>query len=113
MKKEIYATVDPTFQYPNMNPADLVQSLGLLPGWVEEAMRGDVNVQDYLDDAYGFGLYEMTGGAVESDGTYTFPGDPDLAPIALMEDGVTQVYFYPHAIIAILHNGTTFVTRMD
>lgn len=107
--------LDPTGHYGehNVNPEYLVPMLGLLPQFLAESDPAD-DAREAFDKAYGFGLYEMTGGNVDKNsGIFTYPEDPDMYPIAECIRGDEIIYFYESAIVAIVSKTSTFVTRMD
>lgn len=104
-----------TAHYDNLPQEHLVESLGVLPYWVREShILGVDCMKSYLNDRYGYGLYEYKG-KVKEDGTYQseFEEDEDLHFIARMRTQLGMVYFYPYAMVAIPTDDGHFVTRMD
>ena len=97
-------------------PDAIEQDLGLLPGWVMEynLFSPEGTLKDYLDQRYGFGLYDLEGEVLE-DGTYRSPyeEDEDLQWIGKVQSKLGDVYFYPYAITAIPTDDGYFLTRMD
>lgn len=94
----------------------LVESLGVLPYWVTEAVLfQEDNIEEYLERRYGYPLHKFNG-TVADDGTYSseYEEDPDMPYVGKMQTHKGTVYFYPYAMVAIPANdGTHFVTRMD
>ena len=107
--------IDPLNKYSETRQDHIIESLGLIPQFVNNPMYVDKSLKETLDLSYGFGLHKMYGGKVEEDGRFTYPEDPDLYPLAKMIRGNEYLYQYPHAIIAIWCADTEsyFVTRMD
>lgn len=74
-------------------------------------MEGTIKV---MGDLYGFPMVEMKGGTVQVDGSYAYPGDDDMKPVAtaIIEHGT--VYLYPYAMISFrLFDGSFQTYRMD
>ena len=116
---EMTNTFDPLKKYKGQ---PLREAMGLIPYFIiEAATRGPTGareVLDYMNEAYGFGGPEMTGGTIEEDGTYTYPEDPDLYPYAKFnlsgpEGSIADVFVYPYAIVAVRDDKETLLTRMD
>ena len=114
---------DPLDKYPSATQKEISDACGLLPYWVCEwaSLTSGIPeftkpLKQYLDERYGFGLYEFEKSSIDGPGVYHYPGDPDLYPlieISLDEHGT--FYQYPHAIAAIPLGGEDgfFITRMD
>lgn len=94
---------------------ELSGMLGFLPIWVADGGIRGLDAQEALTRAYPFPTYEMDG-EITDDGTYLYPEDPPLRPLATMrrsDEGET-IYFYPHAMVGVVKaNGDQWVTRMD
>ena len=117
---ELRSELDPTKSFTNAPIERLVQAMGILPNWVAEALEaGCADIEALtasLADSYGFGeLHNLKGGEVAKDGTYQYPQDPPLRPLAKIETADLAIYFYPHAMLSIVEkkSGDAFVTRMD
>lgn len=113
MKSNLYVNTE---HYKDINKDYVLEWLGMLPVWVAEYnLYGGDSLKDYLDKAYGYGLYEFEGTTITDDGVYKANNDedPDLQHIASMETDKGTVYFYPYAITAIPTDNGYFVTRMD
>jgi len=113
MKSNLYIN---TKHYKDIDKESVLEWLGALPVWVAEYnLYGGDSLKDYLDKAYGFGLYEFKGTTITEDGVYKpkHKEDQDLQFIAMMETDKGKVYFYPYAITAIPTDDGYFVTRMD
>lgn len=113
MRSNLYINTE---HYKDIDKDYVREWLGALPIWVAEYnLYGGDSVKDYLDKAYGFGLYEYEGTNITEDGVYQskHDEDPDLHFIAKMDTDEGTVYFYPYAITAIPTKDGYFVTRMD
>lgn len=113
--------VDPTGHFKGVEEARLLQACGLIPGWIMDWTLNhstDLPLRDYLDQTYGFGLYDMGPKAsIDADGVYRYPGDSDLYPLISFSTPIGKLYMYQYAIVAIPveKDGVTdtFITRMD
>lgn len=102
---------DPLDKFPNVPQARLVEACGILPHFV---LTDDAPIRANLEHCYQFGIHESSGGSIDPDGMYHFPGDPDLAPMAVIRKGEERMFIYRSAIVAILgDDGSCFVTRCD
>lgn len=70
-------------------------------------------LEQHLACCYGFPMLKMSGGSVATDGTYSYPEDPDLKPLAKVEFEEVTFYQYNYGIVAIVTGESTFITRMD
>ncbi len=104
-------TIDPTNSFTDVDPQRLIEACGLIPYWVD--VTDERSFRQQVDDNYGFGLYEMSGGTVDGEGVYRYPEDPDLLPYLKWERDGEVAYMYSHAIMAFVKDGVTFVTRVD
>jgi hypothetical protein len=113
-----HADIDPTGYHTakGATPDNLVEACGLLLGWALYATKNGLPIREHMESSYGFPLYQMEGGVVDTmSGAYTYPEDPTLMPI-LTCTGVNgeKVHVYQYAIVAfIAEDGSTFITRMD
>lgn len=113
---EIYTRsfVDPLDKFHHMTDNEIYQTLGALPYWVINEQYMEIPLKEALDKQYGFGLYKSTGQTIEKDGTYKFPGDPNLYPLIKIERKDEIFYQYLYGMVVFVNkDGTTFVTRMD
>lgn len=117
MAKQYELKIDPTGGFEGADDDRILEACGFIPIWVADWLQNhqdDLSLKDYLDQTYGFGLYPMgEKGWIDDDGTYHYPGDPDLPPYISIETPVGLLYQYSHGIVAIPHEGELFVTRMD
>jgi hypothetical protein len=93
-----------------------LDQLGLIPYFVAKhrAEANHPSTKVAMDRYYGYGLYEIDGGSIGDDGTYSFPEDADLKPLAAYKVPEGTMYQYQYAIVAIPEaEGGYFVTRMD
>ena len=105
-----------TKAFPDADPGMLQEMLGILPYWVREynLLGEGMDIVEFMTERYGFGSLYHFKGDVQSDGTYSYPEDPDLPYVAKMSTPNGNVYFYERAMLALpLPNGEYFVTRMD
>jgi len=112
--------LDPTKSFTNAPVKRLVEAMGILPSWVAgglEAGCADIEALTVsLANSYGFGkLHNFKGGEVAENGTYQYPEDPPMPPLAKIESADLSIYFYQHAMLSIVEkdSGGAFVTRMD
>ena len=123
-KQGVEISIDPQDHFPQL-PSELFTWCGLCPPWFidwsltnqQEGWDNADPLKDYMDLAYGFGLYEMTGGTIDPETLlHSYPEDPDLYPLLVMgNNGVQQYIQYEHAIIALRDKEIDpwFITRMD
>lgn len=104
-------TIDPNNKFPGVSGIALINACGLIPMWVE-SVDEDQSIKDSVIAAYQFPTYKFEG-EVLADGTYRYPGDPDLHPIVSWTRGDETVFMYQHAIIAFITGDDVFITRMD
>ena len=91
--------------------------VGLLPYWVNEYADLSNHPRTFIKgvlDSYGFPSPPMTGGEVDAEtGTFSYPGDPDMSPIAVSRlEGMT-VYYYHYAMISFVTKNFTEMYRLD
>ena len=105
--------LDPLEQFTDVEPQRLIDAMGVLPAWVDPADPRPARLQ--FETKYRFGVTEIPGVEVMPDGTWSYPGDPVLHPIAKIERAHEIVYFYRGAFVAIVQksDGASFATRMD
>lgn len=107
------AFIDPLDKY-NAPDEQLLEACGLLPYWVVDDRYMDLPLKEALDKQYQFGLYEITGGKVDSLGIYKYPEDPELYPILVIVRKDETFFQYPYGMVAIVQeDGSSFVCRMD
>ena len=87
---------------------DLTMVCGIIPSFISfEAV-------DFVEEAvqrYGFGRNESH--ATVKDGVLSYPGDPDLYPVACTTTTNRSVYIYEYGLVAFIEGETTVVLRMD
>jgi hypothetical protein len=108
--------IDPTGSFKDCDPNKLVEACGLLPIWAIQADFYEGGFKEALTTLYAFYTgVDMEGGIIKTDGTYCYPGDPDLKPLLSMQiprvSGIC--YFYQYGIVAVVTDSETWVTRMD
>lgn len=96
-----------------LHPRATQEMLGAIPFWLDEA--NPATAKDQLNAAYHFGGWiEVPGFTLNDDDSLSYPGDPDLKPIAEAMVHEEKVYMYQYSIIAVVRQNRTFnVTRMD
>ena len=102
---------DPLGKYPGIPKARLADACGLLPHFV---LTDDAPILANLEACYQFGIHENQRAMIDPDGMYHYPGDPDMAPFAVVRKGTERMFIYPNGVVAILgDDGSAFVTRLD
>lgn len=104
--------VDPADSHKT-DPRYLFEMCGYLPQWALNPNMYDMPVKDVFNKMYPFGLFEINGATIGDNGKMSYPGDPDLYPFVEIDRFNEKVYIYQSAIVAIVSDKTTFVTRMD
>lgn len=107
--------IDPTSGFDPSKKDEILQSLGLIPTFINNRNVPDYGFKTAFEKEYSFGIHEIEGGNVDENGTFSYPGDPKLQPLAVYRSSKESCYQYLYGIIAIVNNSTgdTFVTRMD
>lgn len=109
--------LDPAGQYTETPLLVIIESLGFIPGWVDEWERrpdAPISLLDYLVLCYRFGRHDMPAGSKLDDyGTYSYPGDPDLFPLAEIITRAGKLWLYEYSIVAIPTDDGHVVVRMD
>ena len=106
-------TLDPTGHYTfkmGVSRPRIINSLGFILHWIANEER---SFQEQVTESYGFPVFEMKGGTVDSDGKYSYPEDPVLAPLCKWERDGEVAYMYEYAIMAFIKDGKTFMTRVN
>jgi hypothetical protein len=108
--------VDPLNAY-KASDKDLIRALGMLPRWASMAKQFGNSMQQALIECYAYYTGPFEGASISENGEWQYPGDPDLAPVMVMEhQDIPEIcYFYPSAWVAV-HNtktGETWSCRMD
>ena len=103
--------LDPNRHFHNVDRDRLMEVMGILPVWAAEPGP----TKECFERNYQFGVHEMKGGEVDTNGNYLYPDDPPLRPVAKMSKDDEVIYFYQHAMVAITYSDGSdpFVTRMD
>ena len=103
--------------YPDYSPTALMESLGILPMWVAQAIETGVPVGDLArfvnEEMYQSGSAPMQGGTVDAKGVYNYPEDPPMPPILTINHPGISVYFYEHAMVTFQTPDSTVTYRMD
>lgn len=96
--------------HPEMTP----DHLGLLPYMLDA--DSPISARDQFDANYqhGGGWRAFRGHTLNADNTLSYPGDPDLIPVARTRLRDELIIVYDHAWVAILQPDRSFeVCRMD
>ncbi len=106
-------TTDPHNKYPKRSPQHLTEMCGLLWAWIVHNTHE--SMKDRLITSYPFYSGEMTGGALNLEGVYTYPGDPDLYPLMMFETHTEVCFVFEYGIVGVVNrtDGCTWVARMD
>jgi hypothetical protein len=105
-------TLDPTGKYSSIPVDRLVDVCGVLLAWAWDAVVAEDPSQT-MQDFYVYGCHEIKGCKVDAHGNYKYPGDPLMHPVASVAYENAAVYVYEYAIVAVVVNGVSFVTRMN
>lgn len=114
--KSVIVKLDPTGAYQGVAQENIIRALGILPQWAAEAMQegAEGGFKDALINNYPFYMGDMTGGTMTEEGIYSYPNDPDLAPLASMAGDGETCFFYEHAIVAVrTDKGNVWMSRFD
>jgi hypothetical protein len=114
-------TLDPNGKFPGVPKEHMQEFAGLIPRIVADAVLagacGAREVYDAMVLAYGYGDYSsINWGTISEDGTYVSSEeeDPDLDPVVMWELPCgTKVRLYNHAIVSVVDDEETIITRMD
>ena len=104
----VSVVIDPNNVYPDHRASVIFESLGLIPHFFMSAAT-EYDILDAMCQEYGFGRHEFNGFSIAEDGTLSYPGDPDLHPLAKFTRDDDVVYQYNYGIINV--NG--IIVRMD
>jgi hypothetical protein len=88
--------------------------IGPLPMWLDEADPRPAREQ--LDEHYqhGGGWQPFEGFKLQRNHRIKYPGDPAMAPLAMMKFRDELIVWYPHAWVMILQkDGSHEICRMD
>ena len=89
---------------------------GIVPHWIkahQDLAEMSELVEEVLEE-YGFPISEMKGGTLYPDGTYDYPGDPDLKPNLVITVTAGRIYSYDYGMFAFFDNyGGTKMYRLD
>ncbi|RLI66795.1 MAG: hypothetical protein DRO67_00030 [Candidatus Asgardarchaeum californiense] len=102
--------VDPIGKYPHVSAQTLINSIGIIPTFLNPEAE---NVIEEAVGSYGFSMGPMTGGTIEKDGTYKYPGDPDLYPLTRCVVKDVIVFIYPYGMTAFVDGDKTVMYRFD
>ena len=110
----IMATIDPLDKFNHYSQSEIYNNLGTLLSWVLNGNYCKKPLKEALNDQYGFGLFEMTGGTITKDGVHQYPEDQDLYPLIKIKRLNETFYQYLYAIVAIVQEDrSSFIIRMD
>jgi len=111
---EVKWILDPLKKFQHVSPEELVNHLGLIPDFI---INDPETVEQTALGRYGFWAGPpMSDGTVNKDFSFSYPGDPDLYPLAigLVGEKETFVVVYKYGMIAFLHSsGKASVYRFD
>jgi len=112
--------LDPTGAFAKATPEALLDACGYVALWMHEAQviedeHQPESLWDYIDECYGFPMCLMSGGSIDENGIYNYPGDPALPPVAKWITDNEMIYMYQYAILAFVDRktGVARVTRVD
>jgi hypothetical protein len=99
-----------------LHPQAEPEHLGFIPDMLDEDDPRPAREQFDDNYAHGGGWRPQPKFTMDDDAraVLSFPGDPPLEPIAVMLFHDEIIFFYPHAIVAIVQRDGTFeACRMD
>lgn len=109
--------INPTGHYDTVPAKHLIEKAGILPTWLLQGLEAGEDAETALMSRYAIETPPMIGGTVADKGVYTYRGDDDLHPMALVEadDPNETIYFYEYAMVSIVNRETnkTLTYRMD
>lgn len=87
--------------------------LGYIPYWLSESNPKSAAKQ--IDEGYAFGGWSpFKGFTLEADNSLSYPGDPDMPPLAEARLRDELIVFYPHSWVAVIQPDRSFeVARID
>lgn len=116
MENKVSFEYDPKGTYEDLQWCK--EACGLIPYWITDWQwsESEEPLKTFLGEAYGFGLYEMSG-HVDALGDYVSPyeEDEDLEPYMRANTPEGTLWQYPYGIVAIPlgPDGGHYITRMD
>lgn len=98
--------IDPLCKFSKVLEEVIINSVGLIPTFVTDDEGG--NAIDVAVARYQYGGYPLSGGKITEDGSYKYPGDPVLYPIAqcVLPINKLTVYIYSYGMTAFVNNET-------
>ena len=86
---------------------------GMLYPWLIQGTQD--SMKDRLITAYPFYIGEMKGGTLNEDGSYQYPGDPDLHALVKFETDIELCFVFEYGMVGVINKDTkeTWMTRMD
>jgi hypothetical protein len=105
---KVSVVIDPNNVYPKLKASEIFESLGLIPHFFIHAVTSP-NLLEAMCREYGFGCFPFEGFTIAEDGTLSYPGDPDLHPLAKFTHGEDVMYQYRYGMVNV--NGV--IVRMD
>lgn len=112
---EVEFHLDPLSKFENYTPDDIMDVCGFIPQWLVAEELIEYDALTALDKAYQWGpLTHLEKSVVNEDGSYSYPGDPDMYPLIIIKRGKDTVIQYQYGMVAIKVDDKPFVvTRMD
>lgn len=117
-------TVDPLGTYKGIKHGKLLAATGMIPYFIQEAALSDpldaTEAFHMLVESYGFGGTDMLPegkGKVLKDGTFTYPEDPDLAPMVSFiiqgQKDEIEILVFQYGYVVVRDLANTHMVRMD
>lgn len=101
----------------NAKYADCIESyLGVIPHFFQDDKPYESleDLKTQVAEAYGFPLYEITGGYVDQfTGVYYYPDDEPLDAVAVIHAQNGSAIVYAYDMVCLVFDGQQFMTRMD
>lgn len=110
---EMKIILDPLNKFQDVKDQSFYNNnIGFVIDWLQN--NDHLRAIDIFKLEYPFGVLEMSGGVLNEDGTYKYPGDPTLYPIAKTIRNKEIIYHYQYGIVGVvMEDKRTFMTRMD
>ena len=96
-----------------LHPQMTIEHLGFIPAWLNPT--NPKSAREQLNNGYKFGGWQpFQGFSLNKDNSLSYPGDPDIKPLAQAKLRDELVVFYPHSWVGVIQADRTFeVCRMD
>lgn len=107
--------IDPQKKHTDYTPEKIAQWCGMIPTFFMLDKSNDLGqIIEYAERCYKLPLPELSGGMINDDLSYSYPGDSDLYPLAVAVFKHTKVCIFEYGITAFINTDKTdTATRTD